>query len=193
MGTASANYYDAAFVQAFASADVARPFVGNLNAPASSAGVYAADGCVVAQATGNPIANQVCSLAPTQLISLNSMNNGAITNVASKDVRYIVNAATSQSIFGTPYGARRNLSQDATTDVGNLSILKKIKLNERASFEFRTTMLNAFNHANFQSVDPVIEDAGLTLQGTGFGNPSLTNDGSTLGNRRIIFGGTVRF
>ena len=77
-------------------------------------------------------------------------------------VRYIINASTAQSIFGTPFGARRNLSQDAPTNIANLAMFKNIKLNERASLEFNTALINVFNHPNFQSIDPNIEDAGLT-------------------------------
>jgi hypothetical protein len=38
-------------------------------------------------------------------------------------------------------------------------------------------------------VDPFLEDAGLTQQGTGFGDLSLQN---TV-RRQIFFGGTLRF
>ena len=50
-------------------------------------------------------------------------------------------------------------------------------------------MINAFNHPNFASVDPFVEDAGLALQGTGFGDPTLSNTPQ----RRIIFGGKLTF
>jgi hypothetical protein len=112
----------------------------------------------------------------------------AVVPVTNKDVRFIVNSATSQSVFGTPFGNMpRNPVQDAITNIGNVSIFKTIKLGERASFQFHTTFLNVFNHSNFTTIDPIIEDAGLKGAFTGFGdvtqNPSI--------NRRIIFGGKV--
>jgi len=114
-------------------------------------------------------------------------------------VRYIINAATSQSIFGTPFGARRNLSQDAPTNIANLALFKNVKLNERANVEFNATFQNVFNHPNFQSIDPFIENAGIPkdqqLPFVGFGDPSVTNDvaGNALGNRIVRFGLTFRF
>ena len=121
----------------------------------------------------------------------------AVVPVTSSQVKYITNAATAQSVFGTPFGnASRNLSQDAITNTANFSVFKKFKFNEHTSFEFRMSMLNVLNHPNFQSVDAFIEDAGHSTQFTGFGNPSLTNStfpGSNGGTRRINFGGTLRF
>ena len=116
--------------------------------------------------------------------------------MTSKDVRFIVNASRAQTVFGTPFGNMpRNLPQDALTNTANFSVIKRLKLGEHASFEFRMSMLNALNHQNFQSVDAFIEDAGLQ-QGTGFGDPSATNTtypGSNGATRRINFGGTIRF
>src|SRR5262249_16897014 len=120
---------------------------------------------------------------------------------------------TAQQVFGTPFGsARRNLSQDAITNLGNLSVFKNIKISERTSFTFHMTMLNAWNHPNFQTIDPFIEDAGLgqlntlpngtggflsRIGGTGFGDPSVTNTTpffySAPATRIIYFGGTLRF
>jgi hypothetical protein len=119
--------------------------------------------------------------------------------VQQNAVRYIINASTAQSIFGTPFGARRNLSQDAITNIANLALFKNIKLNERASLEFNATFQNVFNHPNFQSIDPNIEDAGLTKSQqapfVGFADPSVTNTvvGNALGNRIVRFGLTFRF
>ena len=70
-------------------------------------------------------------------------------------------------------------SQDAPTNIANLAMFKNIKLNERASLEFNTTFQNVLNHPNFQSIDPNIEDAGLTKSQqapfVGFADPSVTN------------------
>jgi len=79
--------------------------------------------------------------------------------------------------------------QDAISNIMSFSVFKRVKFNERASFDFHLTMVNVFNHFNFASVDPFIEDAGLNLQGTGFATPSLTG----ANGRRINIGGTFRF
>jgi len=50
-------------------------------------------------------------------------------------------------------------------------------------------MVNAFNHFNFASVDPFIEDAGLNLQGTGF----ATRVSPERMAGKITLGGTFRF
>src|SRR5205814_1056558 len=84
-------------------ADLARPFVGNVNAPATSVGIFAGDAC--------NFFGSSCALAPNQLVTFSqdvqSGSNGS--PVQQNAVRYIINASTAQSIFGTPFGARRNL------------------------------------------------------------------------------------
>jgi hypothetical protein len=186
--SSASNNYDFAWLAANVGFDLARPFVGNLSAPASSVGIFAGDA-------------GIGTVSPTTLLSLNDLNaaNPQVTPVTSDQVRYIINAATSQSIFGTPFGGRRNLSQDAPTNIANLALFKNVKLNERASVEFTTTLQNVFNHPNFQSIDPFIENAGIPkdkqLPFVGFGDPSVSNDviGNALGNRIVRFGLTFRF
>jgi hypothetical protein len=199
-GTANGDYYDGGFLGQFVGVDVARPFVGNLSAPQTSVGIYAADAC----------ANFGfgCTLAANQLVSLTAANVASLsptfdpttyvpTNVSKDKVRFIINAAEAQSIFGTPFGAPRNLVADAITSIGNFSVFKKFKLTERTSLEFHATMLNVFNHPNFQSIDPIIEDAGLAAIATGFGDPTVTSTVSpgspAPATRQILFGGTIRF
>jgi hypothetical protein len=180
--------FDFAWLAANVGVDLARPFIGNVNAPASQVGIYAGDAGVT-------------SVSPNTLISLNGLNAATptVTPVTNNQVRYIINAATAESIFGTPFGGARNLSQDAPTNIANLALFKNIKLNERASLEFNATFQNVFNHANFQSIDAAIEDAGipknLQAPGIGFADPSVTNDvvGNALGNRVVHFGLTFRF
>jgi hypothetical protein len=183
-GFASGNPYDIGFLGAFVGFDTARPFLGNMNAPADAVGAFAGDACNVF-GTG-------CSLAPTTLVKL--VDGSPVTK---DQVRFILNSATSQSVFGTPFGNMpRNLPQDAITNTANFSVFKKFKFTEHTSFEFRMSMLNALNHPNFQSVDPFLEDVGDNNQGDGFGVPSLTNStfpGSNGATRRINFGGTFRF
>src|SRR6266853_588303 len=186
--SSASNNYDLAWVLANVGVDVARPFVGNLNAPAASVGIFAGDAGIT-------------TVSPTTLLSLNDLNatTPQVTAVTSSQVRYIINAATAQGIFGTPFGARRNLSQDAPSNIANLALFKNIKLNERANLEFNATLQNVLNHPNFQSIDPFIENAGIPRDkqapGVGFADPSVTNDvvGNALGNRIVRFGLTFRF
>jgi hypothetical protein len=183
---APANYYDFAFTNAFNSgAESARPFLGNLSAPATAVGIFAGDACNIFGACTTAGTN------PNQLLLVNDLNTTGLETPVTKDqVRVIVNAAQAQSVFGTPFGNMpRNPVQDAMLNIGNASIYKTIKLGEHANFEFHTTLLNVFNHSNFTTIDPFLEDAGLTGAFTGFGdvtqNPSVT--------RRIIFGGKLTF
>jgi hypothetical protein len=195
--TAAGDFYDLGFIGGFAGFDTARPFLGNLNAPANSVGMFAGDACAIFSLTGT---DPLCSGNPNQLVSLTAVGaSGCETNagkpcpfvaVTKNDVRFIVNSGQAQTLFGTPFGtAGRNVAQDAITNIANFGVFKKIKLSERAAFEFHATMINAFNHPNFLSVDPFLEDAGLAQQGTGFGDPTLTNSVQ----RRIIFGGKITF
>jgi hypothetical protein len=187
--TAAGNFYDTAFLNAFVGTDSARPFLGNLNASQTTAGIFAGDAGV----GGNP----------NQLISFNALNaNGSIVPVTKDQVRYIVNAATAQSIFGTPFGNMpRNIAQDDITNIGNLSVAKLFKIGERASFEFRASAVNVLNHPNYASIDPFIEDAGGTPRAPffGFGDPTVSNNIPGVvsfpvgASRRLIFGGVVRF
>ena len=52
--------------------------------------------------------------------------------------------------------------------------LKRVKFRVDASF------LNVFNHPNFASVDPFLDDAGYTSEDHGFGIPSLYSGGDRL-------------
>jgi carboxypeptidase family protein len=194
VGALPSNPYDATWVNNVLGADLARPFVGNVNAPATSVGIYAGDACSNFGAG--------CSLNPTQLVLFNTLNDPnatSLVNVTKDQVRYIINSTTSQSIFGSPYGGGRNLSQDAPFNTMNVALFKNIKAGEHTSFEFHATLLNALNHASFRSIDPFIEDAGIPkeLQApfTGFGDPSVSDDAPSgaLGNRIIKVGLTFRF
>src|SRR5262249_30294261 len=153
-------------------------------------GILAADGC--------NIFGVGCALAPTQLISANAAQGGNEVKVTKNDVRFIINAGQAQSTFGTPFGnTPRNVVQDDITNIANASIYKKVKITERTSFEFRTTFINVFNHPNFQSVDPFLEDAADNTFPFGFGNTKLTSSVpffyQSNNTRIILFGGTLRF
>jgi hypothetical protein len=201
------NFYDTAFTRAFnSSAESARPFVGNLSAPATSVGIYAGDACALFTFTSNGGADPLCTGNPNQLVSLTAVGQSGCESdpgvlcpfvpVQNNQVRFIANTAIAQGVFGTPFGNMpRNPVQDAATLIGNASIFKNIKLGEHASFEFHTSFLNVFNQANFSSVDPILEDAGLHGSFTGFGDPTQTPSVATFSppSRRIIFGGKLTF
>ncbi|HEV2177003.1 MAG TPA: TonB-dependent receptor [Terriglobia bacterium] len=178
------SFYDTAFDGAFAGIfETARPFAGSPSAPLSAVGIYAGDAC---NALGVG-----CSSAPNQLISFNSANaSGSVVNVTSSQVRFIANGQEADSIFGTPFGnVGRNTVRDYHTNIGNFSLSKEVRVTERVNVQWRMDMLNVFNHPNFGSIDPFLEDAGLTSQGTGFGIPSLFDGGS----RSINFNLRVNF
>ncbi|MGE5322334.1 MAG: hypothetical protein ACM3SW_05710, partial [Actinomycetota bacterium] len=206
------DYYDFRFLGAFNSGvDSARAFLGNLSAPATSVGIYCGD-----LADPNGFIGLPCPAGTpdTQLVSLTALGQTCLnfTNqlsnpngppacnfvpVTTKDVRYILNATTAQSVFGTPFGtAARNLSQDAISNVANMSVFKRFKVSEHNSFEFRASAQNVFNHPNFTSVDPFVDDAGQFGSFTGFGDPKTTGSaypGFNNATRRFNVGLTFRF
>lgn len=77
----------------------------------------------------------------------------------------------------------------ARTNTANFNLVKNIKVTERVNIQFHTAFLNVFNHPNFGSVDPYLDDAGYTSETTGFGIPSLSSGG----NRVIKFGLKILF
>ena len=86
--------------------------------------------------------------------------------------------------------------QDAISNVANVSVLKRFKVSEHSTFEFHADFQNVFNHPNFSSVDPFLDDAGQFGSFTGFGDPKTTSTnypGFNGATRRINFGLTYRF
>lgn len=194
--TEAGNFFDNAFLLADnGGAGVARPFLGSASAPVNTVGIFAGDACNIF----GP-ASPACGFSANQLISLNALNATTPSGVAvnNNQVRFIANTGMAESFFGTPFGnAGRNSLRDAPANVANFTFVKKIKLGERAAFEFRSTFLNVFNHANFATVNPFVENAGNTNFGNAFAVPQLTGDsipGSTVAaSRRVYFGGTITF
>lgn len=194
------NPYDPAFNGSFVGADGAlRPFIGSNSAPANTVGIFAGDACSIFAFTGS---EPVCLLPATALISLNSLNPNTATPVAlagytpavvtSSAVRFIANTPGAVTAFGTPFGnAGRNILRDYWTNLGNFTLFKTVKVKERFGVTWHMTMQNVFNHPNFFSIDPFIDDAGLTDDGTGFANPSLFSGG--LQNATGIPGRTIKF
>lgn len=183
---AGGNVFDTPFDAAFFGVDeTARPYIGSLSAPATSVGAFAGDTCT--------LLGVGCALAPNTLIDFGAANTtGAANVVTNKQVRYIVNAPEANTVFGTPFGnVERNLARDYQTNSANISLYKNIRFNERASLQFHATLINAFNHPNFSSVDPFIDDAGFGLFGTAFGNPLLSTPAAS--SRTVFFGLKVMF
>jgi len=204
--TAAGDFFDSGFNGNFNNSQAAaRPFMGSFAAPANSVGIFAGDACNLLSSSGT---DPLCTGNPNQLVSLNAVGaSGCETSSAipcpfvaltKNQVRYIANTGMAETVFGTPFGnAPRNIGTDAPLNYLNFGTTKRIKFSERTSFEFRFTALNVFNHANFVSVVPSVEQAGLPNFGAGFGVPSLTSDsipGSNLAaSRRFYFGGIFRF
>jgi len=187
-----ASYYDNAFVAAFyGTIDQAlRPFLGNPSAPVTSVGIFAGDVC--GTSCGGTI-------TPTTLLSLNDLNTtGNLTVVTNKDVRFIANTPTANAQFNTPFGnVARNSVRDARTNIGNFSLFKTVNVKENFKVVWHMTMLNVFNHPNFSSIDPFLDDAGLHTEGNGFADPTVTTGGllNAVGvpGRSMRFGITLRW
>jgi len=118
------NYFDSGFYNSFNSgAELARPFIGNLSAPATAVGMYAGDACNIFSFSGT---DPLCTGNPNQLVSItavgksgcesNSNINCPFVPVTKNQVRFIVNSGQSEAVFGTPFGnATRNIVTDAIT------------------------------------------------------------------------------
>jgi len=202
-GSPFGNVYDRNWVNAFIGTDTARPFVGNLSAPANAIGIFAHDACNSAAlgCTASTVA-ALNALPANQLVSLNALNNTdpvtgnlaqSVVTVTNSQVRYIVNSREAQTVFGTPFGtAARNQSRDAVSNLVNASIYKTFNLGERVKFTMNLTANNALNHFNFATVNPTIEFAGLNTQqffGSSFGAPNAT----AAAGRVIFLGGKITF
>jgi len=195
-----ASYYDNPFVGAFyGTVDQAlRPFAGGLSAPVNSVGVFTGDwfGC-----DGSASAPCPAGTTPTTLLSMNSLNTtGDIVVVTNNDVRFIANTPTANAQFGTPFGnVARNSLRDARTNIGSFGVFKTVNVKENFKVVWHMSMQNVFNHPNFFSIDPFVDDAGLSSEGTGFADPRVFSgglqSGGAVGNpgRKIAFGITLRW
>jgi hypothetical protein len=186
------NPYDTNFNAAFTLPDGAlRPFVGNPSAPVQSVGIYAGDACTV-YGVG-------CTLNPKQLVSLNAINQGqggaGGTLVTPNQVRFIANTPVANEVFGTPFGnSGRNIGRDFHTNILNLAIFKTVNISEKYRLQFHADFTNAFNHSNYSTIDPFIDDAGLASEFVGFANPYVQNGGTlNNGTRQIRLGAKFSF
>jgi hypothetical protein len=190
INAATSPVEDVAFDQAFNNTvpDVVRPFVGSPGAPATQVGIYAGDACV-AYGAG-------CSLSANQLVSLNGINNGVVTQVTNSQVRFIANGGEAETVFGVPFGnVRRNSVRDYHTNLANFTLFKNIKFWERATLQWHMTMNNVFNHPNYGNTIPgistFIENAGVAGPGAAFADPTVQSDANLAcpaGTRCAYFG-----
>jgi outer membrane receptor protein involved in Fe transport len=183
------NLYDNSFNLAFIGGETARPFLGNPSAPVNTVGIFCGDFKSAATCGASGI-------AVNQLVSVNSFNTSkTLVPVTQAQVHFIENTKLAQQLFGTPFGnVGRNPVTDAPANVVNMSIFKNFKVSERVSGEIHLTALNAFNHFNFASVDPVLLDAGLAKNGLGFADPSVTTTNAiTDGFRKVYVGAKITF
>jgi hypothetical protein len=209
-GAGLGNPYDPAFNGAFVGADGAlRPFAGSNSAPVGSVGMFAGDACSYFSYAVNGGAEPVCNLAAGTIVNLAGLNLNSSTAAAllaynptvvtSADVRFIANTPEAVAAFGTPFGnVGRNILRDYWTNQGSFALFKTVRITERLKATWHMTMQNVFNHPNFYSIDPFIDDAGLADDGTGFANPSLFTGGiqsGAVGNpgRAIKFGLKLAF
>lgn len=172
--------------------DTARPFLSNRNAPPTAIGIYAGDACSI---YGDPVS---CSAAPNSLVNFTSLNGtGSTTAVTASQVHFIMNTYEAQVANGTPYGnAGRNSLRDYHTNIANLTVGKTSNWGERVRLYWHMSATNIFNHPNYASIDPFMEDAGVVGAATGFANPYVQNSSGTttgIANRTIRFGFKVSF
>jgi hypothetical protein len=185
--TEGIQYNDVTFNNTFVGTyDTARPFLSNPAAPAGSVGIFAGDLCNYDGSVG-------CDYPADSLVSFNTYNSSSYsstTAVQSSQVRYIVNGAEADRHFGTPWGsAGRNTLRNYWTNRGDFAVFKNFKFSERARLQWWVQFANVFNHPNFDSIDPFIDDAGAADEFTGFADPTLFDGG----HRVIRFGLKVLF
>ena len=182
----SYNTLDNSFNSSFNSGyETARPFVSNGSARPTAVGIYAGDLCAL---WGDAAS---CGADPNSLLDFGQWNaTGAATVVQANQVHFIANTYESQVANGTPYGnAGRNTLRDARTNSANFQVAKTVNWGERVRVVWHMSMVNAFNHPNYASIDPFVEDVGYVGAYTGFANQTVQNGG----NRSIRFGMKVTF
>jgi hypothetical protein len=171
--------------------DTARPFLSNKSAPPTTIGIYAGDACAL---YGDPVS---CGSPSSSLVDFTALNGtGSTTVVQPNQVHYILNTYEAQVAAGTPFGnAGRNTLRDYKTNIANFQLAKTSNWGDRVRLIWHMSMNNAFNHANYASIDPFMEDAGDIGFGTGFANPYVQNSAGVNGsaNRLIKFGLRITF
>jgi hypothetical protein len=197
INAATSPIEDVAFDQAFNNTvpDVVRPFLGSPNAPVTQVGIFAGDACPTF-GVDCPTKKNPPPIPVNQLLSLNGINNGTVTQVTNSQVHFIANGGEAESIFGVPFGnVRRNSVRDYHTNLGNLTLFKNFKFWERATLQWHMNMNNVFNHPNYGNTIPgintFIESAGSAGAGAAFADPTVQSDANLscpAGTRCVYFG-----
>jgi hypothetical protein len=102
--------------------------------------------------------------------------------VTPDDVRWIYNSNTAARMYGTPFGAGRNVLRAPAIHQTDLSLFKNVRLTERFTLQLRLEAENAFNHPNLGIGGTVVDLAG-------FLNPTETQAAP----RRLVAGLRVMF
>ena len=125
-------------------ADRARPFYGNINAPRDTVAITGIDAILGAGFYGWPT-NGVART--TQLYSLNDLNNGIVRTTTADANRFIINGPGSAILFNNPYGdVLRNSEVAPRINQLNAGFFKNTRINERFNIQFRTEIFNILNH-----------------------------------------------
>ncbi|MGA9978024.1 MAG: hypothetical protein WBQ08_05270, partial [Candidatus Sulfotelmatobacter sp.] len=198
INSATSPIEDVAFDQAFNNTvpDVVRPFMGSPSAPVTQVGIFAGDACPTYGVDCPTKTNPTPPIPVNQLLSLNGLNNGAVTQVTNSQVHFIANGGEAETVFGVPFGnVRRNSVRDYHTNLGNFTLFKNFKFWERATLQWHMTMNNAFNHPNYGNTIPgintFIESAGAAGAGAAFADPTVQSDAALscpAGSRCVYFG-----
>ena len=190
-GVGNDTTFDRAFIGTF---ETSRAFLASSSAPITAVGIFAGDACSLFGVACSPTAANTLLDYNALNLSTSLGNTPIVNTVSNSQVHFIVNGGEADTVFGTPFGnAARNSLRDYHTNTASFFIFKNIRFSERVGLQWSMTMLNAFNHPNFGSVDPFIDDAGLQQIpgnfGTGFGVPQQFD-----GGRRVIkFGLQLNF
>jgi len=163
--------------------DTTRPFISNKSAPGNTVGIYGGDACNLFGAG--------CSGSPTALydfIAMNGSGGATVNAVTANQVHFILNGIEAQTVNSTPYGnAGRNSLRDFHSNVGNFDLAKTSNWGERVRLIWDMQMQNVFNHAQYASIDPFLEDGGAVGFETGFANPHVQNSAYQNGSsQRLI-------
>jgi len=123
-----------------------RPFISNPSAPVNSVAISAVDAWVTFADCCNPVVTPDSKV----FFSVNTHSQtGQWVPINPNDVRFIVNAAGSAKLFGTPFGNMpRNYLRGPAINQLNMSIFKNTKIGERVRLQLQASAFNVLNHPN---------------------------------------------
>jgi hypothetical protein len=172
------SYVDFPFDATFIGLQAQRPFVINSQAPVSNVAITSIDAEILFGG-GLPLPKGV-AIADNVFLSMNALNtSGSAKVIPLTSARYLINGPGAGEYMGNPFGdATRGSLQGPLLNTANLGLFKNIRLREALTLQLRLEAFNAFNHPNPGTLnvgspvipDSVVEDAGATSLGAGFGN-----------------------